>query len=300
MAQTFYTAENLGFPFRYLRELAMVISPEGNIVRNNHLKLVMILGGKCLHSFDKEKPSIVETGDVLVLASGSKQYYELPPHESAARLHALVIILDPQCFLERDAERYFSKEELETIQFVASHFSRNIHLKNVMDAQLIEMTAQIRQEAELALPGFRWRITSLCASGIVQLARRINEDAEPELQQLSPNQRGTFLVSCAKEYLLRHLTNAVSLSDVAAHLQVSKGHLAHTFKRVAGQSLFTYFRQLRLEQAKLHLLNSEKNVTEIAAACGFSSSTLFCRNFKEYTGYTPLGYRDELGANIEN
>jgi AraC-like DNA-binding protein len=168
-----------------------------------------------------------------------------------------------------------------------------------MDAALFEMVAQIRHEAELALPGFRWRITSLCASGIVHLARQGTEHSAREMPQLSSNRRGVFLVSCAKEYLLRHLTNGVSLSDVAAHLQVSNGHLAHTFKRVAGQSLFTYFRQLRLEQAKLQLLNSEKNITEIAAACGFSSTTLFCRNFKQYTGHTPMGYRDELGANIE-
>src|SRR5690606_4701303 len=141
-----------------------------------------------------------------------------------------------------------------------------------MDAGLLEMAAQIRHEAEMALPGFRWRITSLCASGIVRLGRHMTEGTPQEHPSMSSHQRGAFLVSCAKEYLLRHLATEVSLSDVAAHLQVSNGHLAHTFKRVAGQSLFTYFRQLRLEQAKLQLLNSDKNVAEIAAACGFSSS----------------------------
>jgi AraC-like DNA-binding protein len=298
MAQTFYTAENLGFPFRYLRELAMVISPDGNIVHNNGLKLVVVLGGKCLHHFDNGKPSLLETGDVLVAASQAKQFYELPPQENSARLHALVVIFDARYFSGK-IEESLQKEQREMIQFTSSHFYENVHLKNVLDASLFEIIAQIRHEAELTLPGFRWRITSLCASGIVQLARKMSENSAPERQHFPPNLRGTFLVNRAKEYLLRHLTNDVSLSDVAAYLQVSNGHLAHTFKRVVGQSLFTYFRQLRLEQAKLQLLNSEKNVTEIAAASGFSSSTLFCRNFKEYTGHTPLSYRDELGAGIE-
>jgi AraC-like DNA-binding protein len=161
------------------------------------------------------------------------------------------------------------------------------------------MAAQIREEAELQLPGFRWRITSLCAAGLVRLARQLRENSSPETSDIPATQRGIFLVSRAKEYLLRHLTYELTLSDVAQHLQVSNGHLAHTFKRVAGQSLFTYFRHLRLEQAKLKLLNSESNVTEIAAACGFSSTTLFCRNFKKHTGLTPLAYRDAFGARAE-
>jgi AraC-like DNA-binding protein len=68
---------------------------------------------------------------------------------------------------------------------------------------------------------------------------------------------------------------------------------------VAGQSLFSYFQHLRLERAKLTLLNSEKNVTEIADECGFSSVALFCRNFKQYTQMTPLDYRDEFGSGNE-
>src|SRR5690606_38900763 len=98
---------------------------------------------------------------------------------------------------------------------------------------------------------------------------------------------------------LQHLSRDIHLDDVAEHLQVSSGHLARTFKQVAGQSLFSYFRQLRLEQAKLRLLDTQQTVTGIAAECGFSSTTLFCRNFKEYTGMSPLAYRNEFGAKAE-
>lgn len=314
MAQTFYTAENLGIPFRYLRELAMVVSPTGNRVTSTGRKLVLVLGGKCRHHFEGGRAVTLEPGDVLVVASPTQQFYELLPQEDSTRLHALVILLDARYFPPNGRIlASLEPEHREAIQFIATHFNENIHLKNVMDARLFEMTAQIRDEAELQLPGFRWRITALCASGMVQLARKMRSGEQAATQasqgsqpsqpspasQLAPNRRGVFLVSRAKEYLLKHLTHEITLSAVAAHLQVSTGHLAHTFKRVAGQSLFTYFRQLRLEQAKLQLLNSEKNVTQIAAACGFSSTTLFCRNFKQYTGHTPLGYRDEFMANSE-
>lgn len=291
MAQNFYTAENLGFPFHYIRELTMIVSPAGNRVTNNSRKLVLILGGKCRHRFEKQRAVTLQRGDALVVAAPVTQYYELLPGKDAARLHALVISLDRKTASENEEYR-------ETMQFIETYFQENSVVKNVMDADFFEMAAQIREEAELQLPGFRWRITALCSAGLVRLARQLQESNSLETS-IPATQRGVLLVSRAKEYLLRHLTYELTLSDVAQHLQVSNGHLAHTFKRVAGQSLFTYFRHLRLEQAKLKLLNSESNVTEIAAECGFSSTTLFCRNFKKYTGLTPLAYRDMFGARAE-
>jgi len=296
MAQNFYTAENLGFPFHYIRELVMIVPATGNRVVSNRRKLVLVLGGTCRHRFEKERAVTLQRGDALVVTSPVTQYYELLPGEDAARLHALVILLDKKCVANTGSE---FREYRETSQFIETYFQENAVVKNVMDADFFDAVAQIREEAELQLPGFRWRITALCAAGLVRLARHLRENSAPETSGIPATQRGVFLVSRAKEYLLRHLTYDLTLSDVAQHLQVSNGHLAHTFKRVAGQSLFTYFRHLRLEQAKLKLLNSESNVTEIAAECGFSSTTLFCRNFKNYTGLTPLTYRDAFGAKTE-
>jgi len=295
MAQTFYTAENLGMPFRYIRELAMVVAPSGNRVVSNGRKLVLILGGECLHRFGDGPSVSLCKGDALVVAKSAVQFYELPPDQPAARVHALVLLFDDGCFKGSSA----NGAHPEAVPFIEKYFWENAVIHDVMDASLFDMAAQIREEAELQLPGFQWRITSLCAVGLVRLARCMQEDATGQNNDAIPAQRGIFLVSSAKEYLLRHLDQEVTMNDVAKALHVSNGHLAHTFKRIAGQSLFTYFRHLRLEQAKLKLLNSENNVTEIAAECGFSSTTLFCRNFKNYTGLTPLAYRDTFGAKAE-
>jgi len=295
MAQTFYTAENLGMPFRYIRELSMIVAPSGNRVVSRGRKLVLVLDGQCRHRFGNGPLQLLGKGDVLVVTQPVTQYYELPLHQNVARVHAVVLIFDDRSFDGSVADAAHP----EAIPFIEKYFCENAILRGAMDASLFDMAAQIREEAELQLPGFRWRINALCAAGMVRLARCMQEDRPDKNSEVAAAPRGVFLVSSAKEYLLRHLDQDVTLSDVANALHVSNGHLAHTFKRVAGQSLFTYFRHLRLEQAKLKLLNSQNNVTEIAAQCGFSSTALFCRNFKTYTGFTPLTYRDAFGARAE-
>src|SRR5690606_25505415 len=136
----------------------------------------------------------------------------------------------------------------EAIEFIEKYFCENVHLRHVMDAVLMETLSQMRQEAELHLPGFRWRISGLCNSIIVQLARNMERNQYTSSQVTKEN-RGVYLVSCAKEYLLEHLTEEIQLEDIALHLHVSREHLSRTFKRVAGQSLFNYILHLRLERA---------------------------------------------------
>lgn len=302
MSQTFYAVERLDCPFRTIAERLMLLPGEGRPVRTGLRKLVLILGGRCLHSFPNEEPRLLETGDVLSVPCRTHQFYEPESTGENSRLHNIVILLDPVLLpLKEQSTQVRKDDDFEagtTAEFIERYFPTNIHYKDILNAQALECVAQIRHEAGLRLPGFRLRISGLCSQLIVQLARNLENGETSPLTEGPP--RGVFLVSCAKEYLLQHLGQEVHLQDVADYLQVSSGHLARTFKQVAGQSLFAYFRQLRLEHAKLRLLDTQQTVTSIAQDCGFSSTTLFCRNFKEYTGSTPLAYRDEFGNRTEH
>lgn len=301
MSQTFYVLERLDPPFRSIAERSMLVAQKGRHVSTGLQKIVLILGGECRHNFENEPPETLSTGDVLVVPCRTRQFYQPPISQDSAWLHNIVLTFSPECLPIRIANPELRKqagtEARSPQEFVSKYFPRNTHLKNILNAAALEMVAQIRHEAELRPIGSQWRISALCAQLIVQLARNL-ETSEP-LTSSSEARRGVFLVSSAKEYLLQHLSEEVRLQDVADQLQVSSGHLARTFKQITGQSLFTYFRQLRLEQAKLKLLDTQHTVTTIAEECGFSSTTLFCRNFKKYTRLTPLAYRNEFGARAE-
>lgn len=280
----------------------MLVAAEGRAVSTGVRKIVLILGGECRHAFQNESPQNLSAGDALIVPRRTQQFYQPLDGETTARLHNIVLTFDPQCapLLEASTPNLRRRDDLESHtsgEFLEKYFSANNYLPQILNAAAMDCVSQIRSEAELRLPGFSWRASALCAQLVVQLARNLQSREAMTVSDEAP--RGAFLVSCAKEYLLQHIAQEVHLADVAAHLQISSGHLARTFKQVAGQSLFAYFRGLRLERAKLRLLDTQQTVTMIARDCGFSSTTLFCRNFKEYTGMSPLAYRDEFGAKAE-
>jgi AraC-like DNA-binding protein len=296
MAQYFQVIEQLEKPFYAMVERGLVISGRPQMVQAKMRKIELVLSGRCRHRFKGEESQVLAAGDALIVPYRAEQIYEpLSPRESG-HLLAIVISFDEAYlpFKQQTETPRLSPAVNDAVEFVEKYFPENRRLSQVMDAVLMETLSQMRQEAELHLPGFRWRVSGLCNSVVVQLARNMEQDRPAK--QLPKENRGVYLVSCAKEYLLEHLTDEVRLDNLAEYLQVSREHLSRTFRRVAGQSLFSYFQHLRLERAKLILLNSDKNVTEIADECGFSSVALFCRNFKQYTQMTPLDYRDKFGS----
>lgn len=54
-----------------------------------------------------------------------------------------------------------------------------------------------------------------------------------------------------------------------------------------------YLAGLRLEQARILLIQTNMKIREISSAVGYEDDHMFMRRFKKYTGKTPGQYRKE-------
>lgn len=108
----------------------------------------------------------------------------------------------------------------------------------------------------------------------------------------------------AIRYLQQHLTEPVSIAELAAHCRISREHLARTFNRVLGISPRQMIIQLRLERAAHMLRHSTLSIKEIALRCGFVENYYFSRMFSAHYGQPASVYRkkhaDPRSQNIEN
>ena len=85
----------------------------------------------------------------------------------------------------------------------------------------------------------------------------------------------------------RALVDDINLVEVARHCCVSEGHLSRMFHHATGLTFREYLTQVRVERAKSLLINSGKNVTEIAYESGFQSLSQFHRVFRKVYGVSP-------------
>lgn len=299
MSHTLNSVDRLGPPFSQVDEQVFVI-PEGgyNEVANKFFKLVCLLDGACWHQIDGGPRVRLDAGDVLVIPRLCLQRYWPLASEGSQRVHALRLIFDTELLPPLAAEapslaEGTSADEAETdlAAFVRRNLSDYHHVPLAHDMAAQTLLAELRKEAEERPPGYRFRVTALCTTLMVMLARQVHRAAEREMTE--HRRRRVRLAAQAREYLVKNLDHHLSLAKVAGHLRVSEEHLARVFRQETGQTVFDFLGEIRLEKAKTYLLGSELNVTEIARLTGFSSVSLFSRTFKRAVGTGPLAYRQE-------
>lgn len=95
------------------------------------------------------------------------------------------------------------------------------------------------------------------------------------------------IVERAKEYMMTHVGQDVSLSDIAAAAHASEFHFSRIFKAVTGYSPHQYLLTMRLNHAHLLLQETKHSVTEIAWLAGFKSFSHFITIFSVKYGVSP-------------
>lgn len=100
----------------------------------------------------------------------------------------------------------------------------------------------------------------------------------------------------AREMLCEHLTEHLTLAQLAESVNVHPAHLAREFRRFYRCTVGAYVRQQRVEFACRLISSSDAPLGEIALAAGFFDQSHFARAFKASTGKTPGQYRKALSS----
>ena len=93
------------------------------------------------------------------------------------------------------------------------------------------------------------------------------------------------------DYLDKHYTEDLSVTNVASYFNMSTSYFAHFFKEYAQKSVIEYINETRIMHAKNFLEKEEIPISEIALQVGFSDINYFSRKFKAITGITPTEYK---------
>jgi AraC-like DNA-binding protein len=93
------------------------------------------------------------------------------------------------------------------------------------------------------------------------------------------------------DYMTAHLEDSIDLDDLAAAACLSPFHFARLFRNRMGVPPYRFLSTMRLERAKMLLMNTSVQLSEIALVCQFSNQTNFTRAFRQFAGVTPNVFR---------
>lgn len=92
-------------------------------------------------------------------------------------------------------------------------------------------------------------------------------------------------------YISEHYGERLSLDLLAEMAGYSKQTLIHKFRERYGKTPIEYLTAVRINQAKLLLVNTHRSVGQIAKLCGYENTYYFSNTFKKQTAMSPLNFR---------
>lgn len=113
-----------------------------------------------------------------------------------------------------------------------------------------------------------------------------NYAEDPSREEL--NTQTNRIVDSAKVYIEQNYRQkGLTIHEVAKKNHVSPNYLSYLFKKNTGHNLWEYVIQLRMEESKSLILNTDLRRYEIAERVGYESPEHFSKIFKKYFGVSP-------------
>jgi len=109
-------------------------------------------------------------------------------------------------------------------------------------------------------------------------------------QELGANSKSRRIAKVC-EHIDRNLDKELSLSEVAALVNMSDSAFSHFFKKRTGLSYINYVNNQRIAKACTLLADTTLSASEICYDCGFNNKSNFIRIFRKRKNMTPIEYR---------
>lgn len=97
-----------------------------------------------------------------------------------------------------------------------------------------------------------------------------------------------------RQYVLEHLSEKLTLNDIAEATHMNKSYLSRIFKQKTGENLFEMINRLRIEKAKEYIKQGNKRMYEVGYHIGIDDTAYFSRLFKKYEGCSPKEFENRI------
>ncbi|WP_159881927.1 helix-turn-helix domain-containing protein [Paenibacillus puerhi] len=105
------------------------------------------------------------------------------------------------------------------------------------------------------------------------------------------NGKNRRLIEQIENYVKEHVSEDITLKEVANRFSYSPNHLGYLFRENSGESFNDYVVKIRMQMAMNMLKNPQYKIYEVSEQVGYKSLAYFSRMFREHVGMSPGEFR---------
>ena len=243
-------------------------------ISNENLIIYMHSSGGSIVCSEKTLP--IKKGAICFIGSG-KYHYTMPDDTETYERSKLFLI----------------NEELSSIFSIlpnADELRKKFASESMVYAEIGETEQENIEKLLCDIQSHREdkNFDTIFLSAVMRIFAYIDENEKDRI--FSP--MGALML--AVEYINSHISENIKIDDICEVVHISKYHFCREFKKMTGQTLMEYVLRTRIVLAKNMLTKKKYSIHEISEKCGFSSTSYFCRVFKNETKMTPMEFKKHI------
>ena len=248
---------------------------------NKHYEICCILKGKATYYIDNASRIDINQGEFIFL---DKKAVHMSIEDESHECERIIINFNDQ-FL-----RMFT---------LSSHFLNQIFTEKIFRIPLEHKSEIVSILNELVYESdynslFSTNLVNCNVYRLLVALYRISTNTDFS-KTLPPNP----IIEAATKYICQNYSQNITLNDVAEHCYVSPSYLSRLFKKIIGVTFVKHLASIRIQNASLLLMETQKSLTEISQVCGFNSQSHFCSVFKEVKGVSPTELRKQYNISSQ-
>ena len=197
-----------------------------------------------------------------------------------------------------------NKKEATTSWWLAHHFKNNYPLVKLKLNKLVTeddnvfcsgaVTAYLHQAISIIEKFTGQEIANRCAKTLLLHTRDASQ--APYIPLSTRIDKMDSVVHQAIVWMTDNLNKDTNLDELASHLAVSPRTFIRRFNQSTGKPPKKYLQQLRINEAKRLLENSDLSIDDITNRVGYTDVSSFRRLFKREVDLSPTEYRKHFSS----
>lgn len=118
-----------------------------------------------------------------------------------------------------------------------------------------------------------------------------NTTSEPQDNNLLVQEKMQHVEKILDDYIHKNLP---SIRTIAKDMALSESTLKRNFKQVYGTSIYNFYLQKKMKQARQILTEKNVSVKEVAYMLGYEKPSNFIRIFKKYYTHSPGSLKKQM------
>ena len=233
---------------------------------HDHFEIYYLKSGSVRYFID-DRIYDLEKGDAILIPPHKIHKTAAAGNESAERL----IVAFTNEFLARfSGEKVFKYSDVKlfkasTILRLIEAAEREMHNKDSLSDEIIAIYIRLI---------------------LIEFERKSEKCVSPEEDK--------SIMARAVKFISENYSSDITLSRLASTFALSESHFSRQFKEYTGFGVSEYTALVRIKNAELLLSATKNSITDIAAMCGFNSSSYFSAVFRKIKGITPKERRRQM------